>query len=39
MAKLETFKFNESSLQNKILNIKYNFISVPTKYGLLGIKI
>lgn len=39
MAKLETFKFNESSLQNKTLHIKYNCISIPTKYGLLGIKI
>lgn len=39
MAKLETFKFNESSLQNKMIYIKYNFISIPTKYGLLGIKI
>ena len=39
MAKIETFKFNESSLQNKVIYIKYNFISIPTKYGLLGIKI
>ncbi|NP_852625.2 ribosomal protein S3 (apicoplast) [Eimeria tenella] len=39
MAKIETFKFNESSLQNKILNVKYNSIDVITKYGLLGIKI
>nr|YP_009186559.1 ribosomal protein S3 [Cyclospora cayetanensis]AKO71981.1 ribosomal protein S3 [Cyclospora cayetanensis]ANJ44332.1 ribosomal protein S3 [Cyclospora cayetanensis]ANN13266.1 ribosomal protein S3 [Cyclospora cayetanensis]ANN13295.1 ribosomal protein S3 [Cyclospora cayetanensis]ANN13324.1 ribosomal protein S3 [Cyclospora cayetanensis] len=39
MAKLETFKFNESSLQNKNLYIKYNCISIPTKYGLLGVKI
>lgn len=39
IAKVETFKFNENSLQNKILNIKYNFINAPTKYGLLGIKI
>lgn len=39
MAKLETFKFNECSLQSKTLNIKYSFLSIPTKYGLLGIKI
>lgn len=39
IAKSETFKFNECSLQDKVLNIKYNFINIPTKYGLLGIKI
>lgn len=39
MAKLETFKFNESSLQDKRSYIKYNFISISTKYGLIGIKV
>lgn len=39
MAKVETFSFNESSLQDKTLHVKYSCISVPTKYGLLGIKI
>ncbi len=39
MAKLETFKFNESSLQNKTSDIRYNFLNIHTKYGLLGIKI
>lgn len=39
IAKSEIFKFNECSLQNKNLNIKYNSINIITKYGLLGIKI
>ncbi len=39
MAKAETFQFNKSSLQTKTSYIKYNFLSIPTKYGLLGVKI
>lgn len=39
MAKVERFNFNESSLQDKTLYVKYSCINVATKYGLLGIKI
>lgn len=39
MAKIETFKFNESSVQHINSFIKYNSTKIHTKYGILGVKI
>jgi len=39
MAKIETFKFNKSSLQHISSYVKFTSINISTKYGLLGVKV